>query len=375
MEYFLVIVIFILLYTLRIYYYSNEDLKQKLKNFEGYTVYEKNNFWSIILQPIVDLYQKHNFILYFIVSIVFYVLAYQEFEKIQLFGNYYITSQSLSNIFTSIGTVILSSGVFSSITKSKHFLTIFSNEIKEIVYTKEFLSKQKNIDEIWNVVTKSICKENFHKISDELFEKIKSNYLPINHNFYYQDFKLEIMIKIDENDNNFITIEEITRVDLICENTKSINYTFATNIDYNADCKDKTSYKLDAITVNGCDRKDDIPNEATVYDDENNVLKTNVLLELVDEKVYSIYRKETKTYSIKLNAHRIHSALKIYYNFDLMIHYPSKIDIRFSKLGINNNWEDVEIKDINDDIKLLTTKYEGIFFQNQGFMLNFFVNT
>ena len=65
--------------------------------------------------------------------------------------------------------------------------------------------------------------------------------------------------------------------------------------------------------------------------------------------------------------------MKIYNNFQLAVYYPEILRVRFAKLGLNNQWQNVEKTAIGEDVRYLKTKHEGIFFQNQGYMLNFLV--
>lgn len=352
-------------------YKNKSDVLQKeIDSLTNNSFKSEVGFWEKLIEPIIDLYSKFNFILYFIFAILFYILASFDYPDFQIFKNYVIEGHTITNIFTSIGTVILSSGVFSSITKSRHFLNIFNNEIKKIVYTEQFISKQKNIEEIWTIVTKSVCNENFHKISDKLFDSIKTNYLPINQNFYYQDFDLELLVNVCEVGTDYVIIEEKTRVELICENKNKIDYRYSSNIDFEESNPECTTYEVLEFKVNNKDKLEDLEKNIT-YD--NCVLKAEMKCELSGFNRYSISRIEKKKYSLKLNPNRVHSAAKIYNNFQLAVYYPKDFRIKFVKLGLHNKWDNVEIREIGGDMKYLKTKHDGIFFQNQGYMLNFLV--
>lgn len=329
---------------------------------------EKDGFFLQICRPFIDLYNKFNFILYLTFSVLLYFLASQDYKDLHVIGGQSISSQSIKNILTTIATVVLSSGVFSSITKSRHFLSIFSSEIKKIIYVEDFLTKQKNIDKIWNIATKSLCSENFHQIGDKLYDSIKSTYLPINHNFYYQDFKLELIINLVDENPNYVIIEEITTVDLICENTDEIIYKYSSHIDYDLNSPDDTTFDIIKFEVNG---KDDSSRLVHTIIKEDEFLKAEIEVGLKGHKTYSISRVERKKYSIALNSLRVHSAVKIYNNFELSVFYPSCLNVKFSKLGINNNWNNVIIRNIDENTRFLKTSYDGVFFQNQGYMLNF----
>lgn len=365
------LIVFLAIFVYKMYS-KNQKLKDELKKFNNIDLNYKKSFLDKITQPIIDIYEKYNFILFLVASIILYVLASINFGDLKLFNDFVIEAHTISNILTSFATVVLSSGVFSSITKSNHFLNIFSGEIKKIIYTEKFLSKQKNIDEIWNIVTKSVCDENFHKISDKLFEKIKSNYLPINHNFYYENFNIELQISFPEDSGtDYVTIKEVTKVDLICEDTNAIDYCFSSNIDYPETEEDKTSYNILQFKVNDVDKMLILEKDILK---ENGILRAKVNCKLDSCLKYSIHKVEEKKYSLKLNSNRVHSARKIYNNFKLAVYYPDSLRVRFAKLGLDDKWSEVEICNIGNDMKYLKTEYNGIFFQNQGYMLNFAVD-
>lgn len=181
---------------------------------------------------------------------------------------------------------------------------------------------------------------------------------------------MEIIIKIDENNNDYIIIEEKTRVDLICENIDKIEYSYSSNIDYDENNADGTTFEAIEFTVNGENKLDSLIKD---INKDDGILKAKINSDLSGSMKYSISRIEKKRYSLRLNPNRVHSALKIYNNFQLAVYYPEKLRVRFSKLGLNNQWQNVETSSISEEIKYLKTKHEGIFFQNQGYMLNFLV--
>lgn len=92
-------------------YEKNKFLSAELKKFNNFEVKQNVGFFEKILEPISDIYIKYNFILYFIVSIFFYVIASFDYKNISIFQDYVIESHTINNIATSIATVILSSGV------------------------------------------------------------------------------------------------------------------------------------------------------------------------------------------------------------------------------------------------------------------------
>lgn len=352
-------------------YRKNTNLIKDIRTLSNKDSVEDQSFTSKIIHPFIELYDRNNFILYFIFSLFLYVIASIPWPDITIVNNFVLESHTIQNILISAATVVLSSGVFSSITKSKHFLNIFSNEMKTIIYTEQFLSKQKNVDQIWNVVTKSICNENFHKISDKLFNKIKENYLPINHTYYYENYNLELHIAHEcLSGTDYVIIREVSKVDIICDDRELTHYRSASNIEYLHDEESQTYFKLLEFTVNGEDVKDRVISNNTKRDGK---LSARIEFPLKGEMKYSIYKVEEKKYSLKLNANRVHSAIKIYHNFELVVYHPDLIKVRFNRLGQDNNWSPVETLEIGGGMSYLKTSYDGVFFQNQGYMLNLFV--
>lgn len=347
--------------------YKHIELKKKLNEYIPQRIDENKGFYGRIIAPFGEIFFKFNYVFYFILSLFFYFLSGKDFSVVNFFGITFGKDQ-ISTILVTIGTVMLSSGVFNSITKSSHFLEIFSDQIKRIFYTEEYIAKQKNLDEIFNNVTKAICKENFNKINDKLHQSILNNYLPANQNFYYQDCEIEINMKESEIGMDYVEITEKTSVNIICEGKGEIEIPLNSIIQYDQNDQESTNYQLLAFDIDNVSILGIFDPEIKYEDGAMKIVATH---KLSKQESYKIFREEKKTYSIKLNPNRVHTMAKIYNNFKLTVFYPNTFDLRFVKLGFEE-WGNVEKYNISEDMKILKTKHDGIFLKNQGYMINFY---
>lgn len=272
-----------------------------------------------------------------------------------------------STILKDFGAAILSGGVLASILKSKQFTDIFSEELESIIYSDKFLQKSNDINSIWEKVTKELCKQKFQSINSELFQGVKNFYLPIEQQFYYKDYKVQISIDIDEDNNNYIIVKENIETSIVSENTEEIEFKFGNTIICEPNDFSKTRNDVKFIKINGINQ--DFKLEDIQKKEDNNKLVTCYTKKLSGTNEYKIEREEIKKINYKLNPNRIHNAIWLYHNISLEVDFPEELFITFHKIGVNKEWEKKFLKLKNNS--RLKSKYEGIVFPNQGFMLNY----
>lgn len=271
----------------------------------------------------------------------------------------------LYKILYTVGTTMVAGGVFGSIAKSTQFTEIFSKILRDITYGTEQLENRNDLEKIWENVTKVLSKKKFSKIDGELQKNIKKYFLPLDHDYYYDNFSIDINIEFDETNRDYVIVQETATFSLICEDEKQrIQNKFACQIKMDMSNKEETTYQLKKLQINSVD----YAGKQHTYI-EGNKLIFEYEKELTGKKIYNIKRSDQKRFNINYNPIKSQLAVWIYNNLKIDITYPKDLDIEIRALGLLN--------ELNIDDK--TTKYssrkvieyKGLVYKNQGIFIIF----
>lgn len=267
-------------------------------------------------------------------------------------------------IFYTVGTTMLAGGVFASIAKSTQFSDIFSKILRDIIYGHEHLETRKDLEKIWENVTHTLSNKKFMKISDQMGENIKKYFLPLHHDYYYDNYTLDIVIEMDPKNDGYIRLKETIKYDIICDDEKlNIDIRIRRGIRFDIMNKDLTKYYLRKILVNEKEYKPSLDNTTN-----KNEIWVGYNFKLNGSKKYSIKREEEIIYALKFNNLKQHLAIWLYNGFNLSISYPHELYIEFNSLGTLNDYN-IEFKK-NKLFNRFEAIYKGLIYKNQGFFLH-----
>ncbi len=273
------------------------------------------------------------------------------------------------DLFKILGTTILSSGVFMAIAKSHQFTNIIKNELRDVIYADEHLDKRKDIHNIWLKVSDSLCKQKF-AINKDILNTVHENYLPIEEEFYYERFELELNIDFPEGEDEYIECEEITTAEIIVKDPDGYNLEFNSWIPLPSNDNNKTKYELVNLEINGNNMNDPMKS------DYMNVSRTkkNLFVQFKrhfkeNDQTYIIKRTVKKVYSLETNPYDSHIAAWLYKKFIVKINYPKQLKIDFVEVGVLKQWKTTFKK--RRHLNILDAVYNGFVFKNQGFAVIF----
>ena len=303
---------------------------------------------------------------------IFYVAVFFGFLFLAIgyAGLFNIEDKNWKEVFKVAGTIVLSSGVFASITKSPLFLDVFKNTLTDIVYGSKHLDARNDINEIWERTSESLCKRKFNSINTKVFNTIKNHYLPFEKEFFYKRYDLDSNYEFAENEPDYLIVENEQDAEVVSDDPDGFNYPFSWSIPLPENDNGRTVYELEEIRINDEVIKDVI---------EKNYLKikrTSSSLTVdfnyhVDEKSkeHKIYRREKLVYHLDSNLYTTHSASWLYKMFNVRITYPKDLNLDWVDFGVLGKWTK-NVKDHNNH-KILKANYTGLVFKNQGFMIIF----
>jgi hypothetical protein len=273
-----------------------------------------------------------------------------------------------NSLLFEFGKIILTGGLFAVIVKSNLFAEIFKTLLRDIIYGTEHLENRKDLEKIWKNVTEVLSNQKFKNISEKMQQNIKKYFLPLDHDYYYDDFSIEINIEYADLENYIVVNETISYTIVSEDENLEIDNKFKSGINIDITNISQTSYKLISLKV---DNKNLNTNVETVV--QENILWISHKNKLKDKKRYFIKREEEKIYNLNFNSIRIHSASWVYNGCKLDITYPLDMHIKFYNMGLLNSFSPPEDKHKNNKNKLsnrLLFTYEGLIYKNQGFFLH-----
>jgi hypothetical protein len=270
-------------------------------------------------------------------------------------------------VLINIGSVLLSGGVFAVIVKSAQFSEIFENTLRNIIYQKEHLAVRDDLENIWGEVTIALSKQRFSAISEQMHLNIKKYFLPLDHDYYYNDTKITLDLDIDPDYPDYLVVTEKQTTNLIAEDEcLMIRYKYINGIPFDSLSPELTNYKLVSFKVNG----KEVDTTAKL---KRTTVKNDLLIsfehELTGFTKYSIVREEKKRYSIKLNSNKRQLASWVYNNCFINLTYSKALEIEFYDFGVLNQWR-VDYNTSNKQYNKLEAEYKGLIYKNQGFLLH-----
>jgi hypothetical protein len=313
------------------------------------------NMYKKFCVPLYKFFKTNILYFFVIAAIVLLVFAYFVFTK----------NTTEFDLFKNLGFTLVSGGVFAVIVKSEQFSEIFQNELRNIIYGEENLKNRKDLEPLWEKVTKALCNQKFKLISKKLHDSVKQFYLPINHEYYYKNHSVDIHIEFDEQNTDYLIVTEETKTNLISDDNNPIIYKFSTSIPYPTHESELTLYELLSFTVNNSPKI--LDKKQLSIEKRDGTLFVECNYEVEDKRSYIIIRKEKKRYNLKENSFRQHNANWLYDNFFMDLTYPNNLNIKFIETGVINKWE-LEQKDTTN-FKRLKASYSGLIFKKQGFLL------
>ncbi|WP_336718110.1 hypothetical protein [Chryseobacterium mucoviscidosis] len=313
------------------------------------------SFFNKWKKTIIEFYFRFSIIIFFFVGIIFISIScfIQDHDS------------ALYKFFYTIGSTTLSGGVFAVIAKSLQFSDIFSNILRDIIYGKEHLENRKDLENIWKNVTNTLSNQKFDKISIALQNNVKKYFLPLEHDYYYDNYILDITIEQSEKDPNYIIVKEIITHDIICEEeTLEISYKGKCRLKCDYLKTKQTTYNLSKLEINGVNSTNLIKSN-TMYKD--NELFYDFEHKLKGKCLYTVRREDVKTYDVRYNKIKAHRANWIYNKFKIQIFYPQNLKMEFQNLGTLDDYK-TEIRHSNGNTIFAATN-NGVIYKNQGFII------
>lgn len=280
---------------------------------------------------------------------------------IVLYGIGFFACKSTSiwkEIFIKAGDVLVIGVMIGYLSNAAQFLGVFKQDLQDIIYGKEFLRQRKDINVLWDTVSKEMFRNKFPQIHKDFLKAIK-NYFPSDEVSYYNDYETNISIEWIDKDNGQVKVIHNVSFELITDD-KDAKFDYPlktwTRIREGA----KFTDELTEIKVNG--KIPPIIEKGEKKVDDSNICKEQTVelsgnykysIEYTRKKEYSLY----DDYSIGLRSKYIVNGLRV------NIEFPEDIDVTFLCRGTQEDFEDVK-----HSKGRIEKKYKGIILPRQGYI-------
>lgn len=307
----------------------NKILK-RIKIFFNSTTFRNGSIWSFLL-----------------VGLLLYFLSYTDV----------ICDSTYKEIALKIADVLVIGCVVGYLSNAAEFLNIFKNELSNVIYAKDFLSKRKDLKDIWDRVSNAMFKNKFPEIHHEILKTLKS-YFPEDDISYYKNYEVHTEIKWVDKDHGIIKVYDEVKFQLVAESDKSFSYKFETRGYENSKFEE---YEMQSFKVDNENVKDKMEIEDC---SENGVLTHKHSVNLSGKKEYKINYTREKTYSIYKDNYISFKAKYLVKGVRTELRYPEDILAIFISRGTRSEFEEC----VKKDETRIEMEYKDIVFPKQGYI-------
>lgn len=264
----------------------------------------------------------------------------------------------LNKISSTVANIFLVSVFLSFLIDSAKYLNIFQDALTDVIYDNKFLSKRKDIQRLWENVSKAMFKQKFPQINHDLLVEVKKNYLPNEDVSFYQDYTYSIDLKFDENEKNLIHQKNDIRFILHTQSKDKFTFQTTNRIKTSGtqrkyECK---SFKVNNTLVTP--RK----SEPRL---ENGYQITELYVDLEGDTKYNIDHCLEKTYLITEDNFICFQAKWLVRNIRIQLFLPDNV----SHILVPNGLDPNSFKCVKNNGGYCEYEYKGLLLRHQGFII------
>jgi hypothetical protein len=260
--------------------------------------------------------------------------------------------------WSSLGKVILGSGIFAGILKIMQITGVFKDELEQLIFEPKFLGNRKDLKLYWEKVSKELFENKLPKISRKILNDLSTQYLLTNELVYYDEQEHFINLIFNPSSGKLRVTQKIT-LSIISQTTDSIKYEFSSSINYVRNPLE-VDYKCTKLKINGNDFKD-----FKVYSEvaPKRVNHKHVLT-LSGMHKYDLVREESKEYLIEEDDYLYFTSQRIAHTLKVTINNSDNLLIDFMKVGELHSF----IEKINTETHQ-QHEYKNVIYKEQGYFV------
>lgn len=265
-----------------------------------------------------------------------------------------------ADLAISIGDILLVGGVVGFLTSAAQWKGIIVQELTNIVYGKDFLSKRADLKIIWENVTKQLFKHKFKHIHRDILDSI-SHYLPTTDNeiCYYDNFTEDITVKWEDKDACIVKTTEIMSFDIIAESEAKVDYSVYSRTVINQEIGSPKDCVRHTILLN-----EEVYSQATTnHERDGEYVVMNTVMQLQGSKKYHFKFIIEKKYNLKDDFTIAYKAKRYIHNMHVSLLLDEGISAEFLDRGEFEPF--CEVKKTKQNIIM---DHSGVILPHQGFI-------
>ena len=270
------------------------------------------------------------------------------------------TNAVVCKIIETFAEVLVVGGVAGTLVNTAQNMGIFKDELKEIIYGKDFLRKRNDLPTIWEEMTDVMYKSRFDYIPPTLIKTIRKLYLPENPTFV-QNRVSTIRLEWVNKSKKLVSLAANDSFEFIQGPEPQQTYKSSVSIDTKGLTKEDYFYKL-SYKANGqaCET---ITKEET----KGGLVYWRNTVKLPNKGTCSIERSTQQQFSLQ-NDHVYSTFATIPINgFVLDFSYPKDLHAMFYNMGTTDDFEIIEQTEGH-----LVARSKGLILNKQGYLIAFF---
>jgi len=275
-------------------------------------------------------------------------------------GYFLLDSASVwKEIIIKVADVFVIGVVIGYLSNAAQFLGIFKKDLQDIIYAKDFVSRRKDLPELWDRISKEMFKNKFSSIHNDFLQVMKG-YFPTDEVTYYDDFNVYTTIYWVNKDEGIIKVEDIITFDLRSESKNKFIYPMKSWLSASDDNAPKS--KISDITVNG-EPASHVDTPEPYTDRRNGYTCQEFNVTLQGSTCYSVKYKREQEYDINDDYYIGFQSLYIVNNMKVCLNLPEDIDAMFIGRGTQHGFDTV-----NKSKNRIEMRYKGIVLPKQGYI-------
>ena len=272
------------------------------------------------------------------------------------------TNGSVVKIIETIAQVLVVGGVAGTLVNTAQNMGVFQDELKDILYGKDFLRKRDDVPQIWEEMTKVMYQSRFENIPPSLIKTIRKLYLPENPT-YVQNRISSVQVEWDDKSKKIVSVVANDAFEYIPGTSQEAIYKSSMAIDIHGLSKEDYSYEA-SYKVDG-DEYDSKKFEEKVGEE----MHWKNILKLTGKDSYFVVRTTKQKFSLE-NDHVYAMYATIPINgFMLDFSYPKELHAIFSNMGTTDDFEIVEQQEGH-----IVARSKGLILNKQGYLIAFYNN-
>ena len=270
------------------------------------------------------------------------------------------TSESVVKILETIAEVFVVGGVAGTLVNTAQNMGVFQDELKDIIYGKDFLRKRNDVPEIWEEMTTVMYQSRFNNIPPALIKTVRELYLPENPTCV-QNRVSSIRVEWADKSKKLVSVIANDAFEFIPGTTKETSYPASMAINIHGLTKEDYSYEI-AYKVDGeaCESK-------TKEEQKEDDVLWKTIIKLSGKESYYIERTTKQVFSLNNDhVYSMHATIPIN-GFMLDFSYPKELHAIFNNMGTTDDFEIVDHKDGH-----FVARSKGLILKKQGYLIAFF---